>query len=100
MPASQHDGSAAISCFLLTDIRVAEGRPRTVLIDSCWGRDLTATMTKPPRCDSLVQFDLGDLGWVDGVVQWTEDHTFGIQLQHEIADAAFTGVMDLPVTSG
>jgi hypothetical protein len=27
MPASEHDGSAAVSCFLLTDIRVVEADP-------------------------------------------------------------------------
>jgi hypothetical protein len=36
----------------------------------------------------LVQFDLGDAGWVDAVVRWTGGSQVGAELQREIETGA------------
>jgi hypothetical protein len=48
-------------------------------------------MTQPPQPGTRVQFNLGDQGWVDGVVKWTGGKQLGVTLQREIDRAALLG---------
>ena len=91
MPTTEHLASDTARCFLLTDMRITEVLPRSVVIDSVSGRGLMAIMTQPPQPGSLVQFNLGDLGWVDAVVRWTGGRQVGVELQREIETGALLG---------
>lgn len=90
MPATEHLVSDTVRCFLLTDMRIIEAHPRSVVIDSLSRRDVTAITAPRPKPGSLIQLYFGDQGWVDAVVRWTDDEHLGLRLQHDIeADPLF-----------
>jgi hypothetical protein len=91
MPASERSICPALSCFVLTEIRTIDAEAHSTLIDSISGNELTASMTQPPQPGTRVQFNLGDQGWVDGVVKWTGGKQLGVTLQREIDRAALLG---------
>jgi hypothetical protein len=73
-------------CFVLTDIRIAGNPSRSAVIDSISGRNLTAITAPRAEPGSSIQLDLGDQGWVDGVVRWSSDGQLGLRLQDDVED--------------
>lgn len=84
MPASERSIVPALNCFVLTDVRAAETRARTAVIDSITGRELTVNLEEPPLPGSHLQINLGAHGWIDGVVRWTAGRQLGVELERDV----------------